>query len=241
MNEPTTERWPLRSHSVGLSDGREANGREVRTVHGDSGGLGPLLRGAARRKKDGRTLPAVEYRAADRRIDPGSLAQYQKLSGFRVSSVVPSTYIHVQTFPLSMAVMGAAEFPFPLLGLVHVNNRITQVRPIDAAETFDLQVWADRLRDHPAGKQVDLEAQASVAGEIVWRGTSTYLHRSGSLPPARLAGPRPKPRPPLPIGICQPISVGDTRQCPVTGTRSTSAGSAPRPSDFRARSPTACG
>lgn len=169
------------------TDGSEASARQVRTVHGGPGGLGALVRGAARRKNAGGTLPAVEYRASGRGIDAAALAEYQKLCGFRVSSLVPSTFVHVQTFPLSMTVMGAADFPFPLLGLVHVNNRITQIRPIDAAETFDLRVLADRLRQHPAGQQVDVEAQASVNGEIVWLGTSTYLHRSG---PAPIRGPR---------------------------------------------------
>ena len=133
-------------------------------------------------------MPAVEYRTSDRRVDPSVLAEYQKLCRFRVSSLVPATFIHVQAFPLSTALMGAADFPFPLLGLVHVNNRMTQVRQVDAAESLDLRVWAGHLRDHPAGRQVDIEAEASVGGETVWRGTSTYLHRSG---PAPTRGPRP--------------------------------------------------
>ena len=211
--DTAAERWPLSSHFAGVSDcsaanapeaadGREAGGareaadaREVRTLEGRSGGPGALARSVARRKKVGSELPAVECRLSDRRVDPAKLAEYQKLCGFRVSSLLPSTFIHVQTFPLSMAVMGAADFPFPLLGLVHVNNRIVQVRPIDSAETFDLRVWADRLREHPAGQVVDIEAEASVGGVTVWHGTSTYLHRSGPAP-ARANRPTTPDAPP---------------------------------------------
>ena len=152
--------------------------REVRTVGATSTGLGSLARSALRRKRAAPALPAVEYRHEVDRLDVARLAAYQRLCGFAISSTVPSTFVHVQAFPLSTALMGAPDFPLPLLGLVHVHNRITQVRPIDAGETLELRVWADHLGDHPAGRTVDIEAEATVAGAAVWRGTSTYLHRT---------------------------------------------------------------
>ena len=177
------------------TDGGGAEVREVRTVDGGPTGFAGLVRGAARRTKAGGQLPAVEYRAHDRRFGADALAGYQKLCGFRVSSTVPSSFIHVQTFPLSLLLMGAADFPFPLLGLVHVHNRSTQVRPVDAGEPFDLRVRAANRRDHPAGQQVDIEAEAVVGGVTVWRGTSTYLHRTGPAPArgARPDAPEPAP------------------------------------------------
>ena len=193
------ERWPGNGRSAGGSDGSAANLRQVRTVAGKPAGLGALARGVLRRKGGRGDLPAVEYRADDHGFDPAALAGYQRLCCFRVSSRVPSTFVHVQTFPLSLALMGARDFPLPLIGLVHVHNRITQYRPIDASETIDLRVWADDLRDHPAGRPVDLEAEAHIAGETVWRGTSTYLQRSGA--PAPRGERRDISVPPAPIAF----------------------------------------
>lgn len=173
--------------------------RQIRTVDAAPGALASLARGALRRGRGGSTLPAVEYRTLGRRVDATRLAAYQRLCGFAVSSVVPSTYVHVQAFPLSMALMGAVDFPFPLLGLVHVHNRITQQRPIDGAETLDLRVWADNVRDHPTGRRFDIEAEASVDGATVWRGTSTYLHRTDQ-PPGR-GRHRDTPTPPPPVAF----------------------------------------
>ena len=63
---------------------------------------------------------------------------------------------HVLGFPLQMQLMSAADFPFPLLGLVHVANRIRRHRPVGAEETLDLTVRAADLRPHGRGQQVDL-------------------------------------------------------------------------------------
>jgi acyl dehydratase len=152
--------------------------RLVRILDEAPAGLLPLARAAARRKHGRSALPAVEYGIRGQQMDFAALSGYQRLCGFRVSSSVPSTFVHVQAFPLSTALMGAPAFPFPLLGLVHLHNRITQHRPLDAAERLDLRVWADNVRDHPAGHRFDVQARVSVAGETVWLGTSTYLHRS---------------------------------------------------------------
>jgi acyl dehydratase len=53
------------------------------------------------------------------------------------------------------------------------------VRPLSAAERPSLRVHAEGLRDHPRGRQFDVVAVATVGGEHVWEGRSTYLRRGG--------------------------------------------------------------
>jgi acyl dehydratase len=132
----------------------------------------PLHRGDA--------LPDSEYTLADQQIDLAHLAEYQRVCGFRVSDVLPPTYLHILAFPLSVALMTERSFPFPLVGLVHVGNAISVARPVGADETVSLRVRADDLRPHPAGRQLDLVAQATVDGEVVWSSRSTYLRRGTS-------------------------------------------------------------
>jgi hypothetical protein len=61
--------------------------------------------------------------------------------------------------------------------MVHVANVITVARPVRSAEPVAFRVHAGDLREHPAGRQFDLFAEAAVAGETVWTGRSTYLRR----------------------------------------------------------------
>jgi acyl dehydratase len=130
---------------------------------------GPLHRGE--------TLPESVYTLDEQRIDSAHLAAYERVCGFRVTDVLPPTYLHVLAFPLSVALMTEAAFPFPLVGLVHVANSITVSRPVHADETVSFTVRAADLRPHAAGRQLDLIAEARVADELVWSGRSTYLRR----------------------------------------------------------------
>ncbi|MGI8677759.1 MAG: MaoC family dehydratase [Jatrophihabitans sp.] len=130
---------------------------------------GPLHRGD--------TLPASVYTLEAQTIDPRHLVAYERVCGFGVSDVLPPTYLHVLAFPLSVALMTERSFPFPLVGMVHVANSITVARPVRSDETVSFTVQAQDLRPHPAGRQFDLVAAASVDGETVWSGRSTYLRR----------------------------------------------------------------
>jgi hypothetical protein len=113
-------------------------------------------------------------------VDRAHLARYDRVCGFRLGDAVPATYPHVLAFPLAMRLMSGPDFPFPAVGLVHVANRITLRRAVPAHEQLDLSVHATDLRPHDRGRQFDVVAAASVDGEEVWRGVSTYLSKAGS-------------------------------------------------------------
>ncbi len=125
--------------------------------------------------------------------DLGRLAAYDKVCGYRLADATPATWPHVLAFPLAMKLMADKAFPFPVIGVVHVANQITQLRPLSSAEPVDLAVHADNLRPHERGQQFDILATGSVAGVEVWRGVSTYL-RKGPTTGERV--PRPSPAPP---------------------------------------------
>jgi acyl dehydratase len=139
-------------------------------LYGKAAVTSPLHRG-------GDSLPDSVYTLADQQIDTRHLAEFQRVCGYRVTDVLPPTYLHIMAFPLSVALMTERAFPFPLIGMVHVANSITVARPVRADETVSFEVRAADLRPHAAGRQFDLLATASVAGETVWSGTSTYLRR----------------------------------------------------------------
>jgi acyl dehydratase len=141
---------------------------------------------ALRRRQD--ELPAREL-ARTVAVDRSHLAAYDRVCGFRLRDELPATYPHVLAFPLALELMAAGSFPFSPLGLVHIGNRIEQLRPLRADERLDLRVWAADLAPHDRGTQFALCAEAAVDGEVVWRDRSTYLHRERR----RRHPPRPQP------------------------------------------------
>jgi acyl dehydratase len=127
----------------------------------------------------GGELPETALTIRDVAVDRDHLAAYDRVCGFRLSDALPATYLHVIAFPLSVKLMTARAFPFALPGLVHIANRISQLRPLDAGERFDITVHTRDLRPHAKGQQFDVVAEATVEGEAVWTDTSTYLRRGG--------------------------------------------------------------
>ena len=95
----------------------------------------------------GGEIPELELELAGvtRRARP-TVAAYAKVCGFALRDHLPPTYPHVLAFPLHMAVMADGGFPFGAVGLVHVENRIDQRRPIGIAEELTIRVRPDQAR-----------------------------------------------------------------------------------------------
>lgn len=126
--------------------------------------------------------------------DRASLADYCRVCGFTVRETMPATWPHVLSFPLQMEVMSGPGFPFPLLGLVHIDDEITVHRPISAGERLDFTVSTADLRPHPKGEAISLLVDARVGGELVWSERGTILRRgAGDSGAAPEPGPAPLP------------------------------------------------
>lgn len=123
------------------------------------------------------SLPGTELTLHRVTADRNHLAAYDQVCGFRLTDTLPPTYPHILAFPLALKLMTRSDFPFPVVGLVHVANRIEVLRPIDAGERLDLSVRAADLRPHERGRQLDIISEATVEGELVWRDVSTYLRK----------------------------------------------------------------
>jgi acyl dehydratase len=148
-------------------------------------------------------LPDLAFVLEDVELDPGHVAEYARVCGFDLRDAVAPTYLHVLAFPLAMRLMTDSAFPFGVLGLVHVANRIEHVRPVQTDQTPSLRVHAEDLRDHPRGRQFDVVAVATVRGERVWEGRSTYLRRGGGsgAPTKDTKSTTERPAPPEPAAI----------------------------------------
>ena len=109
--------------------------------------------------------------------DAERFAAYSRVCGFTVRDHVPATWLHVLTFPLQVKLMSGRDFPFPMLGMVHVANSMTQHRPVRVAESLNLSTWVENLAPHRSGHTVDVVGEARVGDEVVWEGRSTYLVR----------------------------------------------------------------
>jgi acyl dehydratase len=126
----------------------------------------------------GGEIPELELELAGVSADPGDVAAYAKVCGFALRDALPPTYPHVLAFPLHMAVMADGRFPFGAVGLVHLENRIVQRRPVSIGEELTLRVRPTKLLPHPKGQTFTLvTAVEGDAGDTAWESVSTFLRR----------------------------------------------------------------
>jgi len=133
--------------------------------------------------------------------DKGRVARYRKVCGFPAGEVLPETFPQVLAFPLHLALMTDARFPFPAVGAVHIANTIRQHRPILIGEKLALDVSVNDLRPHSRGRQVTLMTTCTIDNIVVWQGETVVLHRertSATIPSGNpLAVPDQAPTGPL--------------------------------------------
>ncbi len=120
-------------------------------------------------------LPDVAYAVRGVRADADRLTAYQHLLGEPGTDALPAGFVHVLAFPVATALMARDDFPLPLLGLVHLANRVEQRTELQLGDVLHVRAWASGLRAHASGTQVDLVTEVGTDGEIAWRGVSTYL------------------------------------------------------------------
>lgn len=123
------------------------------------------------------TLPESVYQVDSLAIDEHNLKEYRRICGFINDGRVPPTYFAVLSQTLQMNMMAKPDFPFAMLGLVHIENSVTQHRIIYDSETVALTVRLDNLKAHDKGQQFDFITTVTIDDELVWEGVSTYLSR----------------------------------------------------------------
>lgn len=137
---------------------------------------GLFARAALRRGATGRTLPDLGLRSQVD-VDARHLARYRQVCGFKDNGQLPPTYPHILAFPLQMQLLTDKRFPFPLLGLVHLENRIRVLRTLGGLGPFRVSVAVEGLRPHDKGVTFSLITRLEDQLGLLWEGDSRILFR----------------------------------------------------------------
>jgi acyl dehydratase len=114
-------------------------------------------------------------------IDPQRLAAYRNVCGFTDNGLLPPTYPHILAFALQMQLLTAKEFPFPLLGLIHLSNRIRVLRPMGSVNRARISVQVQNLQPHAKGATFDLVTTLDDQLGPLWEAESRMLCRGVKL------------------------------------------------------------
>ncbi|MFT4288062.1 MaoC family dehydratase [Nocardioides sp.] len=164
---------------------------DARVVSGRAG-LGTLLRAALPAlpvvgglpgvRKSGGPFEGLTVTREPVTVERSHVEEYDAVCGFPVKDVAPLTYPHLLAFGLHMAILTDPAFPAPAMGTVHLENSITQARPIAIGETVEVTTCVGPANPHPRGTVFELATSIYAAlrdgqSELAWSSTSTYLRR----------------------------------------------------------------
>ncbi|EDY86648.1 MaoC domain protein dehydratase [gamma proteobacterium HTCC5015] len=155
------------------------NKMSTQVLENSPGILGLYARALLPKKADPKAsqLPNLVKKLVGVRADDKRVTRYNNVCGFKQGDTLAPTYPHMLAFPIHMEMMLDKAFPFALMGLVHVSNQITQIRPIAVSESIDIECRFGDLRDHEKGKVIELWTTVYAAGEKVWESRSDMLAR----------------------------------------------------------------
>jgi hypothetical protein len=126
---------------------------------------------------DGDSIPLIESYSNEVVFGGSRLNDYEKVCEFSGGQHVPVTYPHILAFELHAKNMLSKKFPIPLMGIVHVSNKIEQLRPISRVEAVNLKCFINGERRTERGIEFDLMAEARSGDEVIWKSSSTMLYR----------------------------------------------------------------
>ncbi|OBK91638.1 dehydratase [Mycobacterium asiaticum] len=168
-------------------------------------GLKNLLRAAAGALPvvpRGDQLPKRTVTVDELTIDQSNVAAYAAVTGLRFGNDVPLTYPFALTFPSVMSLVTSFDFPFAAMGSIHMENHITQHRPIGVTDTVSVQVHAENLREHRKGLLADIVTDVNVGNDLAWHQVTTFLHQQRtSLSDEPKPPPQKQPKLPPPSTI----------------------------------------
>lgn len=149
---------------------------------------------------DQQPLPHIRVTCPEVNIAAEKVHQYAKVCGFEFDGkALPMTYLYVMAFRLHAAIFTHQAITFPLLGMIHLKNSISQYRQVGLNESFKIECELTSSQMTDSGLEFELVSKAFVCDELVWESLSTYLYRIES------AGRRVRPPKASPMNWSDPV------------------------------------
>jgi acyl dehydratase len=122
------------------------------------------------------TLPSNRIVLPNVLINLQHKAEYDSLLHWPLDSVAPG-YLHILSFPLQLLLLLDKSVPFPLLGLLHVSNSVSQWRSVHIDEPLTIQCFFTELQPHPRGYLLELVTEIYAAEQLVYQASHRYLRK----------------------------------------------------------------
>lgn len=126
---------------------------------------------------EGKSVPRLQGSAELVRARPGHLDRYRDVCGFSGAGTLPITYPHVLAMGLHVALLTHPQFVVRLMGLIHIANEISQIRPLPEDGSYRARSWVEGFRNSDRGHEFELFTEFDDRQGTAWHEKSTLLAR----------------------------------------------------------------
>ncbi|MFT6895695.1 MAG: acyl dehydratase [Paraglaciecola sp.] len=100
---------------------------------------------------------------------------YHRLVNWTDSETLHPCLLHILAFPLHLLLMSRADFPFKLLGLIHISNQIRQFCPVKHNDKLHFSCFLTDIQRHDKGWIFTLQSEVRVKNQLCWQAKSINL------------------------------------------------------------------
>lgn len=124
-------------------------------------------------------LPSTQFTNQFSHIRTAHLEDFHRIVNWptQLTERVHPCYFHLYAFPQHLKLMLDKQFPFSLLGIVHLRNRIEQQCEIDTQAPFSVSSQYGDIVDHAKGLSFSIKSKVEVDAKVVWQSESWFLVR----------------------------------------------------------------
>jgi acyl dehydratase len=125
----------------------------------------------------GTSLPDTSIWLKNVKFDANQMASFNQTVDWQQPNILHPGYLHTLAFPIQLKLMLQQSFPFSIIGLVHVQNKIEQSKPVRVNDKVDICCKFGELVKQAAGVSFTINSTFYVDNICVLSAQHQYLKR----------------------------------------------------------------
>ena len=132
-------------------------------------------------------LPTTRFWVVNISLDKDKLKAFNRLCVWQHDDLVHPGFLHTLSFSLQLKLMLLKDFPFTILGAVHIANEFEQFLPIKPTSTVDVSCQFGAITPIKIGCLFTIKTEFFVAQRRVMSASHQYLRRDDTQPQTKVA------------------------------------------------------
>ena len=126
-------------------------------------------------------LPKERYWVENIQLAMDNMKVFNQLTAWHHNDIVHPGYLHTLGFPLQLKLMLHKGFPFSMMGVVHIANKIVQYQKVHPESRVDVSCQLGEIKQLKMGCLFAIETEFFVEQQRVMYAKHQYLRRADSL------------------------------------------------------------